>query len=92
LSRGETEETRPRRGRGNTHEVRQDLGKASKRRGKAEAARLLLRGETSASRHTSLLIIIVVLLNLTAMCCIQNKKHSDRSGTLSLGAYFTFTP
>jgi len=37
-----------------TTRSRQDRRKASKRRGKAEAALLLPRSETSALRHTSL--------------------------------------
>ena len=50
--------TRPRRGRGNNHEARQDRAKAVKHRGEAEAASFLPRGEASASRHTSLNCII----------------------------------
>ena len=50
------EERQKTRGRGNNHEPRQDRGEASKRRGEAKAAIVLPRGETSVSRHTSLLI------------------------------------
>ena len=54
MSRGEAEDTRPMRDRGNNSEARQGRGEASKRRGEAEVAIMLPRGEASSSRHTSL--------------------------------------
>lgn len=47
MSRVEARQKRRDRGRGNYHEARQDRGEASKRRGGAEAALLLPRGEAS---------------------------------------------
>jgi len=46
IRRGKTkaEETRPRRGRGNNPEARQDRGEALKHRGEAKAASFLPRG------------------------------------------------
>ena len=58
--------TRPRRGRGNNHEARQDRAKAVKHRGEAEAASFLPRGEASASRQTSLIKVKIAQLKLVS--------------------------
>ena len=77
MSRGETRQTRDRRGRGNNHKARHQTSRRG--RGCDYAAYIMLsRGEASVSRHTSLTLINLqyILLSLCIISTSWLQLHS----------------